>query len=164
MNLFSNFNIIVNLYNIYLYIILNFKKNYFNINVLLFFFKFKLIYNILNFNKNINSINNILILTFKNLHLKINFYNKNNYINLYLSIGIILNILKLKTKFLKRNFKGIKMLINFFLKKNFKFLIKKNTFFKFLGLNKKFLKLFFLLNNIYSSSNIKIFLFSPLKS
>lgn len=135
-----------------------------SINLYIFiFFQDKLI----RFRNYINSLNNLtylLILTFRSMHLRVNYYDLLNYFSQYYSIGMLLNMFKLESKSYRRSLKGVKVLLNFLSKKISKKYYRQLSFLKVNGITKNYLKFFYLLSSILSILTVKIFLWYPIKS
>ncbi len=106
----------------------------------------------------------ILILTFRSLHLRVNYYDLINYIIQYYSIGMLLSLFKLESKSYRRSLKGVKVLLSFLSKKISKKYFRLNSLLKINGLTKNYLKFFYLLTSILSALNVKVFMWAPIKS
>lgn len=133
-----------------------------NFSVFLFFHE-----KLLNFKKFVNELTLlkfILIMTFRSMHLRVNYYDLLGYIFQYYSIGMLLNMFKLESKSYRRSLKGVKVLINFLSKKINRKYYKTLALIKVNGLTKNYLKFFYLLSSILNVLNVKIFLWNPIKS
>lgn len=106
-----------------------------------------------------------IALIFRTLQLKINYIDLKNYKSQFYSIGIILSLLKLLiTKSVRRNLKGAKILLTFFLKKLIKQYRYKSCILNIKGLSKSYLKIFYFLNDLFEYLYVKNFIWLPLKS
>lgn len=106
-----------------------------------------------------------IALIFRTLQLKINYIDLKNYKSQFYSIGIILSLLKLLiTKSVRRNLKGAKILLTFFLKKLIKQYRYKSCILNIKGLSKSYLKIFYFLNDLFEYLYVKNFIWIPLKS
>jgi hypothetical protein len=103
-----------------------------------------------------NDIELYFAIIFKSLQLKINYVDLKNYRSQFYSIGIILSLLKLMiSKSVRRNIKGAKILLTFFLKKMLKQYRNKICVLNIKGLSKFYLKIFYFLNDLFENMEIK---------
>ncbi len=142
--------------------ILSFWSFSLNLGVFLFFqdkfLKFRDLANIF------SSFSYLLIMTFRSMHLRVNYYDIYNYIHQYYSIGMLLNMFKLESKSYRRSLKGIKVLLNFLSKKINKKYFRHVSLIKVNGLTKHYLKFFYLLSSVINILSVRVFLWNPIKS
>ncbi len=136
----------------------------FNLNFFIFLFFQDKFVRFRSFTNDLTHLKFILILTFRSMHLRVNYYDLCSYVFQYYSIGMLLNMFKLESKSYRRSLKGVKVLINFLGKKISKKYFKSLALIKVNGLTKNYLKFFYLLSNILLTLNVKIFLWNPIKS
>ena len=156
------YNIFIKWFEIY-YIFISLKLLNINFNVFVFLNKsintLKFIFN------NFNDIDLYFAIVFKTLQLKLNYTDIKNFKSQFYSIGILLSLLKLIiSKSVRRNIKGIKILMTFFLKKIIKQYRNKNCILNIKGLSKLYLKIFYFLGDLFENLNIKNLIWIPLKS
>jgi hypothetical protein len=99
----------------------------------------------------------VLIMTFKSMHLRVNYYDFINFIFQYYSIGMLLSLFKLESKSYRRSLKGIKVLLNFLSKKISKKYFRALSLIKVNGLTKNYLKFFYLLASVLNNLNTRVF-------
>ncbi len=116
------------------------------------------------FMRDLTNLRLILILTFRSLHLRVNYYDLINHIFQYYSIGMLLNLFKLESKSYRRSLKGVKVLLNFLNKKINKRYFRVGSLLKINGLTKNYLKFFYLLTSILNALNVRVFVWTPIKS
>ena len=156
------YNIFIKWFEIY-YIFISLKLLNINFNIFVFLNKsintLKFIFN------NFNDIDLYFAIVFKTLQLKLNYTDIKNFKSQFYSIGILLSLLKLIiSKSVRRNIKGIKILMTFFLKKIIKQYRNKNCILNIKGLSKLYLKIFYFLGDLFENLNIKNLIWIPLKS
>ena len=114
---------------------------------------------------NFNEIDLYFAIIFKSLQLKINYTDIKKFKSQFYSIGILLALLKLIiSKSVRRNIKGIKIILTFFLKKVSKQYRNKNCILNIKGLSKLYLKIFYFLSDLFEYLNVKNIIWIPLKS
>ena len=158
----------------------NLNKNYISLNVF-FLKKYFLFFNFLIFFQKTNVIiffekrlNNykfflekkILIITLNlcKQHPKINLYDNFLKKNLNWSVGVLLKYLNISEKNIRRSFKGLKILINFILKKINKNFNNYNIILKIKGLKKNIVKIFNLFDLIFNNFKLNFFFISIFKN
>jgi hypothetical protein len=112
-----------------------------------------------------NRIDLYFAVIFKTSQLKINYIDIKEDESQHYTIGGILSLLELMvSKSVRRNIKGVKILLIFLIKKIMKEYRNKNCILHIKGLSKLYLKIFYYLGNLFIHLNIKSIVWVPLRS